>query len=619
MAKTENRKPKTETNFKISRTSLLIISAAIAVCGLPAPSEVEGRFAVCGAYAQQAALAEDSALELNIDLNAAANPLPRIFEPNADLSGRGLHHNPAWPQNLAAPEVLDSWEKDIGFKGIYRLQYNLWEISQLEKNKELQRKLVANYERTIKRISDSGGTLILDFFGTPAGLGRVLDKKSPPVNPKAFKDLIKEQIRYFSCVRRYNVWYEVWNAPDLDDFFLGRRQEYLNLYRAVAEAAKELGAEYKLHIPVGGPSSSLWFGNVEENTVLSPEHSLVYDLIRFAYGNHLPLDFVSWHSFSSGLMPEKETTIYKKSVLSLIRDWLSYFKFNNTALVVDEWSYDRGVNWSVDRQERSYVAAAYIPARIKSMYEAGLSNQVYFSLEDFQGNKEGVSRNTGIFWYNPEYSSYEGKAKASYAVMRMLSMLGTEMFSQAALNDDFAGVIATKGSDYFAVLIYNYIDPDIAENFLSRNISGLNSAERKFLIDSVKSGKLSDLLLAESDINSLRTTPKIKALLKKAKELHALAEAARKKSRQIKINFNKPQKTYSCQRYTIDSSCGMGCKFAVIQQEDSDSGNSYKQELLIEPYSVQLVILREKPPEAPVAVPQQEEGAAAETTQQVAN
>lgn len=567
-------------------------------------------------------LAQDSALELNIDLNAAAIPLPRIFKPNIDLSGRGLHRDPAWPQNVAAVETLDIWGKDIGFKGIYRLQYNLWEISQLEKNKQLQRKLLDNYEGIIRRVSEAGGTLILDFFGTPAGMGRVLDKKSPPVDLKSFKDLVKEQIRYFSCIKKYNIWYEVWSAPDLDDFFIGRKQEYFNLYRQVAEAAKELQAEYKLHIPVGGPSVSLWFGNLEENTVISPEHSLIYDLIRFAYGNHLPLDFISWHAFSSGLMPEKEVTLYKKPVAALIRDWLSYFKFNNTVLIVDEWNYDRGVNWSVDRQERSYVTAAYIPARIKSMYEAGLNNQVYFSLEDFQNNKEGVSRNTGLFWYDPEHSSYKGDAEASYNAMRMLSMLGSEMFSQAALKDDFAGVIATKASDYFAVLIYNYIDPDIAENFLSRNVAKLDSAERRFLVESVKSGKFPELMLPASDINSLRTTSKTKALLKKAKELYALAAAGQEKSRSIKISFKKPQKAYSCQRYTVDSSCGMGCKFTAIQQEDTDNGNSYQLELTLEPYSLQLIVLREKPPEPqePVVAPvEQQDSAAAEPTKQVAD
>ncbi|MDD5238664.1 MAG: hypothetical protein PHU96_06890, partial [Candidatus Omnitrophica bacterium] len=173
-------------------------------------------------------------LEFTLDINSATTTLPKIFKPNIDLSGRGFHREVDWPQTAAAKEVIEKWQKEIGFNGIFRLQYNLWEIKQLSKNKNLQHRLLVNYENIIKKVSDAGGVVILNIFGTPAGLGEVLDKKSPPWDFKAFKELVKADIRYLSCFKKYNIWYEVWNAPDLDDFFLGRRQEYFNLYRAVA-------------------------------------------------------------------------------------------------------------------------------------------------------------------------------------------------------------------------------------------------------------------------------------------------------------------------------------------------------------------------------------------------
>jgi len=128
--------------------------------------------------------AAEGDLEYTIDLNANTIPLPKIFSPNIDLSGRGFYSDPSWPQSLAAPEALDAWEKNIGWNGIYRLQYNLWEISQQAKDKQLQDKLLANYESVIKRVSDAGGTVILDIFSTPQGQGKVLDKKSSPVDLK---------------------------------------------------------------------------------------------------------------------------------------------------------------------------------------------------------------------------------------------------------------------------------------------------------------------------------------------------------------------------------------------------------------------------------------------------
>jgi len=64
--------------------------------------------------------------------------------------------------------------------GLYRLQYNLWEISELSGNRALQEKLIANYEALIKRVNDSGGVVMLNIFSTPQGQGKVLDKKVHP-------------------------------------------------------------------------------------------------------------------------------------------------------------------------------------------------------------------------------------------------------------------------------------------------------------------------------------------------------------------------------------------------------------------------------------------------------
>ncbi|MCX6786900.1 MAG: hypothetical protein NTU85_03765, partial [Candidatus Kaiserbacteria bacterium] len=395
-------------------------------------------------------------LELVLDVNSNTVVLPKIFNPNLDLSGRGFSQDKDWPQELAGKEVLETWQKDIGFKGLYRIQYDLWEIDQLNKDQEAKQKLLANYEKVIKDINDAGGTVILDIFGTPAGLGKVLDKKSAPINLKVFKELVKETMRDLSCNKKYRIWYEAWSAPDLDDFFLGRKQEYLNLYRAIAESARELKEEYKVDIPVGGPSTSWWFHNPDTNTALSPEKSLIYELIKFCRQAHLPLDFITWHAYSSDPKVEKESTIYNKAMVSLIRDWLIYFNFNkNTLLIIDEWNYDRDANVLLERGEKSFVAASYIPARLKNMYEAGIDNQVYFALEDFQNNKEGVTRNVGVFYFERANFQDKAGAKAIFNVFRMLNKLGPDMFL-VKLSDEFVGAIASKSQDEFSILIYNY-------------------------------------------------------------------------------------------------------------------------------------------------------------------
>ncbi|MFH0762337.1 MAG: cellulase family glycosylhydrolase [Candidatus Omnitrophota bacterium] len=542
--------------------------------------------------------AQDGELEITIDAASATIPLPKVFRPNVDLSGRGFHHDPGWPQALAAKEVLDIWHKEIGFRGVYRLQYNLWEISQLAKDKEAQGRLLANYENVIKSISDAGGIVILDIFGTPAGLGKVLDKKSPPFNLKAFKELIKSTIRELSCDKRYNVWYEVWNAPDLDDFFLGRKQEYFNLYRTVAESIKELETEMKVHIPIGGPAVSWWFQNLDGNTIATPQKSLIYELIKFCYRLRLPLDFISWHAFSTDPEAEKENTTYKNTAVNLVREWLTYFKFDrNTPLIVDEWNYDRSANVLPERKEKSFIAASYIPARIKNMYEAGVDYQAYFCLEDFKNNKEGVVRNVGIFSFDPEYSGYNGAPKAAYSVFRMLANLGPDMFLTKP-QDEFTGLIATKGKDRFTVIIYNYSDPEIVNNYLSRNIAALRKAERKILLNFIKQGTIEKITSGEIEIAGLRATKKIKALLKKAKELSVMAAEHSLSGRRANLNINNlPKGDYTYQRFAVDSSCSMDCKFAPVDAKEIRAADAYQERLELSPYSVQMIILERKPAE----------------------
>ena len=543
--------------------------------------------------------AQGDDIEHVLDINGNTIPLPKTFIPNIDLSGRGFHNDVSWPQSLAVSQVLDSWQKDVGFRGIYRLQYSLWEISQLAKDKELQTKLLDNYEAIIKKITDAGGIVILDIFSTPQGLGKVLDKKSSPANFKFFKELIKNYIKELSCKKRYNIWYEVWSAPDLDEFFLGRQQEYLNLYRAVAESVKELEEETKIHIPVGGPSVSWWFRNFEGNTIITPERSLIYELIKFCYHYKLPLNFISWHAYSTDPKTEKEITLYNKNSVKLIRDWLSYFHFEkDISLVVDEWNYDSGTNILAERRDKSYICASYIPSRLKNMYEAGVNYQVFFSLEDFQDNKEGVVRNTGIFWFEQGPSTDKGGAKSIYNVFRMLRALGNNLFlPQAKLNDEFVGVIATKDQDDLVLLIYNYIDPDIFKNHLSRNIALLNAAERKSVLAVIKSDKLDRIMRRELDVSVLRLTNKVKTLLKKAQEINASAEKFKLSPRNMNLAIKNLKDNYLYQKYTVNESCGLSCEFMPTEEKEITATDLYTESIVLEPYSVNMIVLKKKPKE----------------------
>ncbi|MFA5275413.1 MAG: cellulase family glycosylhydrolase [Candidatus Omnitrophota bacterium] len=542
--------------------------------------------------------AQGDDLEFTVDINSSTVALPAIYKPNMDLSGRGVY-SPGWPQSLSSKEVLENWQKDIGFSGFYRIQYNLWEINELAKNKDEQKKLLENYDNVIKNINDSGGVVILDIFGTPAGMGRVLDKKSAPLDLEAFKKLIKGTIRDLSCNKKYNIWYEVWNAPDLDDFFLGRQQEYLNLYRTVAQAVKELRQETNINIPVGGPSVSWWFKSLEPNTVLTPERSLIYGLIRYCYSNQLPLDFISWHGYSTDPLAEEESTLYHKYAVSLIRDWLTYFRFdNNIPIIIDEWNFDRDMNVLTERRERAYIAASYIPARIKGMLDSGIDNQVYFSLQDFENKKEAIVRNVGTF-------EKKGEPKAVYNVFRMLGSLGKNMFV-IKTDDAFCKLLATKSDETIILFIYNYIDPQAARNYLSKNIINLSAAERKILINLIKTDKLNQIIAGSIDISTLHLPNKVAGFLSSALQISERTKKYASDARNVKINIKNLKENYLYQLYTVDSNCVKSCLFSPREEKEVAAGD-YSATLAISPYSVNMIVFKVRPKEpAPAPVKEEE-------------
>ncbi|MCX7926925.1 MAG: hypothetical protein N2606_02155 [Candidatus Omnitrophica bacterium] len=543
-------------------------------------------------------------IEFILDISSATIPLPRIFYPNIDISGRGFSGDLSWPQTVAANEVINRWQKEIGFVGVYRLQYNLWEIESLRTNRQMQERLIAHYDGLIKKINDAGGLVILNIFSTPETQGKVLDRKSAPGDIRAFKTFIKRHIRRISCTKKLNVWYEVWTAPDLDLFFLGRDQEYLQIYRAVAESARELEKETKVHIPVGGPGTSWWFRSSEGNTIATPERSLIYNLIKFCYRYRLPLDFISWHAYSTDPRVDKETTPYNKSAVALIRDWLSYFNFSkDTPLVISEWNYDNGANITADRKERSFVTASYIPARLKNMFEADINQQIFFCLEDFQDNREGVQRNLGAFWFEQQEKGYTGGTKTIYNVFQLLKKLGSLLYvSSSKLNDEFVGVLATRTpglndtdqeAETIAILVYNYLDPDIFRSAISRAIGSLSDGERKKFLSVVRSGELVKIKDRQIDINNLRVSSKVKTLLKKALELHQTQQRLSQQPRQFKLSLKQlKRQAYNYSRFVIDSSCPINCEFypreekVIVPVEES-----YSEKISLAPYSVHLILL----------------------------
>jgi hypothetical protein len=165
-------------------------------------------------------------------------------------------------------------------------------------------------------------------------------------------------------------------------------------------------------------------------------------------------------------------------------------------------------------------------------------------------------------------------------------------------SDEFVGVIPTKGTDRIAVLIYNYIDPDIFKNYLSRNIALLKEGERRALLGIIKSDKLDKILRRQLDAGTLPVSNRVKTMLKKAQELNDSAARFSAAGRNIKIVLKNVKEDYVAERYTVDSACNSNCDLPAVELEQVASAGSTSISLVLNPYSVNLVVLTKRQKEA---------------------
>lgn len=106
-----------------------------------------------------------------------------------------------------------------------------------------------------------------------------------PKSISEWSEFIKSFIRFL--IDRYGAeeiesWYfEIWNEPNLPVFFAGSKSDYFKLYKATAEAIKDVDSK----IRVGGPSTA---GN-----------AWIDDFVDFCKSSGAPFDFVTTHQYSS--------------------------------------------------------------------------------------------------------------------------------------------------------------------------------------------------------------------------------------------------------------------------------------------------------------------------------
>lgn len=103
-----------------------------------------------------------------------------------------------------------------------------------------------------------------------------------------WQEIVKTIIEHYSGKNHQNidnVYYEVWNEPDLfGQWKTYGKKNYLQLYEYAAKGAA--AAQAVNNFKIGGPATTAFYKNWIE------------ELVKYVYKNHLRLDFLSWHKYS---------------------------------------------------------------------------------------------------------------------------------------------------------------------------------------------------------------------------------------------------------------------------------------------------------------------------------
>jgi xylan 1,4-beta-xylosidase len=244
---------------------------------------------------------------------------------------------------------------------------------------------------------------------------------TPPKSYDKWAGLIRALTKHFED--RYGhdevkTWYfEVWNEPDIPPFYTADLKEYLKLYKTTAEAIKSVSPDFR----VGGPASAVAYG-------------FETALVEYCAANHVPIDFVSTHSYGvkEGVFDEtgRKGTVLDtdpKAVSARMihsRELLRGSKLPNLELHFTEWSSSYTPTDPIHDQ---YHQATFILDKIKNAQESVDSLSYWVFTDIFEENGPRMTPFHGGFGL----LNYQGIKKPSYFAYRFLSRLGkTELASQ---------------------------------------------------------------------------------------------------------------------------------------------------------------------------------------------
>lgn len=252
-----------------------------------------------------------------------------------------------------------------------------------------------------------------------------------PVNYADWQRLVQLTVQHISGTKGFrDVYYEVWNEPDL---FGGWKyygeKNYLDLYAAAAQGAAATSNTQAFKI--GGPGITALYKNWIEA------------LLIYTSKNSLRIDFISWHRYTYDLDQFKID-------MSQARTWVSKYPQYNGLLEfhITEWGHDSEVHSGYDGR----LSAAHTVAGAISMV-GYLERGFVFEIQD------GLSPTNEAYWGRwgmLTANEFGAKPKPRYHALRMLDSLSPQRLQTLGLGSNVKALSSLSESGTVQTILAHY-------------------------------------------------------------------------------------------------------------------------------------------------------------------
>jgi len=269
----------------------------------------------------------------------------------------------------------------------------------------------ADLDRSVDLILRTGATPLMNIDFKPRVLYPKIDQDI--VEPNDWNEwgrLISAMVKHYKERGAGIRYWEVSNEPDIGEDggcpYRFKPESYVVYYQRTAAAIREADTEAR----VGGPALANW---------ISP---ILPALLEFCAKGHAPLDFVSWHGYTSNPVDFRRST---ESVKKLIAAHPSL----HPETMLNEW------NLALMKPDENNltVQPAFILETIWNMLEAGLDYSCYYHIRDYHVEPDafakfmsphGVAFMAG--WWNrrPQYDGlfdFQNEIRPAYFAFKLLS------------------------------------------------------------------------------------------------------------------------------------------------------------------------------------------------------